>query len=172
MAIFNRLLSIILALSILAAMGMIGYILASPKVSERFTEFYLLGREGKAQDYPTLFTIAGDEVVSVGYGNGGAKEEAAFGKVLVGIVNHEDEESTYEVRVVIDGQPVEIYLDGKKLENIGSITLKHGEKWEHEVGFAPEKVGDRQRVVFVLYRDGAPCFEEPPYLWIDVKTGG
>ena len=76
------------------------------------------------------------------------------------------------VRVLIDGQPIKVDFNGQELENIGPITLAHGDKWEYEVGFAPEKVGDRQRVDFILYKDGAPYFEEPPYLWIDVKLGG
>ena len=172
MSIFNKPLSIILIVSILAALGIIGYILASPKVGERFTEFYILGRDAKAGDYPAEFTMAGDEVLLVGYGNNGTQEKAAFGSVIVGIVNREHEEATYLVRVLIDGQPIKVDFNGQELENIGPIMLAHEDKWEHEVGFAPEKVGDGQRVDFVLYKDGTPCFEEPPYLWIDVKIGG
>ena len=50
--IWDKTLSVILVVSILGALGMLGYVIAKPKVGERFTEFYILGREGKAIDYP------------------------------------------------------------------------------------------------------------------------
>ena len=48
----DRILSIILIVAILGAIGTLGYVLTTPKVGERFTEFYVLGLEGKAIDYP------------------------------------------------------------------------------------------------------------------------
>jgi uncharacterized membrane protein len=32
----------------------------------------------------------------------------------------------------------------------------------------PQHSGNNQRVDFILYKNGAPCFEEPLHLWIDV----
>ncbi len=171
MAIFNKLLSILLIVSLIAALGMIGYILASPKVGERFTEFYILGRDGTAHDYPVEFTMVGGEVVLVRYGDDGAQEKASFANVIAGIVNREHEEVNYTVKVTIDNQPAKIYFDGEKLDVIGPITLGQEGKWEQEIGFAPKKVGDGQRVDFILYKDGVPCFEDTPYLLIDVKPG-
>ncbi|MBA7528852.1 hypothetical protein ES705_21044 [subsurface metagenome] len=49
---WDRMLSVILALTILGALGMLGYAIAGPRVGERFTEFYIEGLEGKAADYP------------------------------------------------------------------------------------------------------------------------
>ena len=43
----DRILSIILIVAILGAIGTLSYVIAAPKVSERFTELYILGPEGK-----------------------------------------------------------------------------------------------------------------------------
>ncbi|GAI18944.1 unnamed protein product, partial [marine sediment metagenome] len=48
----DRILSIILVVAVLGALGMLGYVIAAPKVGEKFTEFYILGLSGKATDYP------------------------------------------------------------------------------------------------------------------------
>lgn len=44
--IFDKALSIILVVSMLGAIGTMAFVIATPKVGERFTEFYIL-------DYPT-----------------------------------------------------------------------------------------------------------------------
>ena len=46
----DKILSIILIAAILGVVGTLGYAIAIPKVGERFTEFYVLGLEGKAID--------------------------------------------------------------------------------------------------------------------------
>ena len=48
-------------------------------------------------------------------------------------------------------------------------SKSHEEKWEHEIGFAPQHTGYAQEAGFVLYKDGESYFEEPPHLWVDVK---
>jgi len=169
-SILNKLLSIILLLSILGALGALGYVLVTPKLGERLTEFYILGSDGTAQGYPDEFVMAGDRVVLVRY-DGGETQEVAndSGKVILGIVNREYENATYLIRVMVDGEPVQVYFDKDKVDSIGPIELAHKEKWEHEIGFAPQHVGNNQKVEFVLYKNEALYFEYPPHLWIDVK---
>ncbi len=165
---WDKVLHIVLVITILGTLGMLGYIIAVPRVGETFTEFYILGPHGKAQNYPTNFFIDGDEVVLVRYGDSETRE-AKRGNVILGIVNHENELATYLVRVIIDGEQVKVYLDGNESGSIGPIELSHEEKWEHEIGFAPQHVGNGQKVEFVLYKDGVPYFEDPLHLWSDVK---
>jgi uncharacterized membrane protein len=169
-AALNKSLSIILLVSILGVLGTLGYVIAIPKVGERLTEFYILGPGGTAEGYPTEFVVNGDKVILVRYGGGETQEVASdSGRVILGIVNQEHENVTYLVWVMIDGEPVKVYFDGDELDKIGPIELVHGEKWEHEIGFAPQHVGDNQKVEFVLYQDGARYLETPPYLWLNVK---
>jgi len=166
----NKSLSIILLVSMLGTLGALGYVIATPKLGERLTEFYILGPDGTAQGYPTEFVMSGDKVVLVRYSGSETQEVASdSGRVILGIVNQEHENVTYLVGVMIDGEQVKVYFDEAELDKIGPIELIHKEKWEHEIGFAPQHVGDNQKVEFVLYKDGASYFETPPHLWIDVK---
>ncbi|MFQ5925144.1 MAG: DUF1616 domain-containing protein [Dehalococcoidia bacterium] len=75
----DRALSIVLVVSVLAAIGLLAYVVAAPKFGERFTEFYVLG------DRP--------EQLAPG-------EEAT---VTLGITNHEGQETSYRIEMRIDG---------------------------------------------------------------------
>jgi len=140
--VWDRVLSVILALAILGALGTLGYVIASPKVGERFTEFYIEGLEGKAADYPQELML-GEE-----------------GKVIVGIINREHETVTYRVEVTIDGV---------KNNEMGSVALDHDGEWEEIVGFTPGNAGDNQKVEFLLYKQGQNEAYHKLYLWIDVQ---
>lgn len=169
--IFDRFLSIILVVFILGALGTLGYLMATAHVGEKFTEFYILDRDGKAQDYPTAFIMQGDKVILISYNQDTDQWIAGeMGTIILGIVNREQEEAMYSLSIMIDNQLREIYFNGNTQEEIGPITLAHGEKWEHEIGFAPEHIGNNQKVDFVLYKDSVPYFEEPPHLWVDVSV--
>ena len=166
----NKSLSIMLLVSILGALGALGYVLVTPKLGERLTEFYILGPDSTAQGYPDEFVMDGDEVVLVRYDGDETQEVASErGKIILGIVNREYENATYLIRVIIDREPVQVYFGKDELDKIGPIELAHEEKWEHEIGFAPQHVGNNQKVEFVLYKNEALYFEYPPHLWIDVK---
>ena len=146
----DKVLSVVLAVVIAGAIGTLGYVVATPRVEERFTEFYILGPEGKAANYTTELKV-GEE-----------------GRVILGIVNHEQERASYEVEVWIDGEKAKLRIGGEDRDEI-RVDLEHEEKWEKEVGFVPQSVGERQKVEFVLYKDGEPYFEEPLCLWVDVE---
>jgi uncharacterized membrane protein len=143
---------VVLAVVIAGAIGALGYVIAAPRVGEKFTEFYILGPEGKAEHYP--------EELKVG-------EE---GRVIVGIVNHEQEQASYKVEVWIDGEKAKLRIGGEDRDEI-MVELENEEGWREEVSFVPQKAGEKQKVEFVLYKDGEPYFKQPPYLWIDVEEG-
>ena len=75
----DKALSVVLVLSILGAIGFLGYVIVAPKAGEHFTEFYVLG------DYPRELAI-GEELT-----------------VILEVVNHEGREISYYIEVVIDG---------------------------------------------------------------------
>jgi uncharacterized membrane protein len=91
------------------------------------------------------------------------------GVVIIGIVNHENEVASYSLRVVIDGTSVPIYSEGTSINEINMIELNHEEKWEKQVGFAPQHTGEDQKVEFILLKDGELAFDSPLHLWIDVR---
>jgi uncharacterized membrane protein len=149
----DKVLSVVLVVAISGAIGTLGYAIATPKVGERFTEFYILGPEGKAANYTTELKV-GEE-----------------GRVILGIVNHEQEEASYEVEVWIDGEKAKLRVEGEDKDEI-NVALENEAEWEKEVGFVPQTAGKNQTVEFVFYKEGEPYFEEPLHLWIDVEEAG
>lgn len=115
------------------------------QAGENFTEFYILGPEGKAADYPRELTVGEQE------------------KVTVGIINRESRVVSYRVEVMIEGV---------KNGEDGAIVLEHEEKWEGEVSFAPEVAGENQKVEFLLFKEGESEPYSRLYLWLDVKEAG
>jgi uncharacterized membrane protein len=139
----NKALSIFLIVAIVATLGLIIYMVATPKKGEKFTEFYILSTEGKAQDYPKQ-VILGEPV-----------------DILSGVVNHEYKPTSYRV---------EIKINGIKTSEVNIGTLANGEKWEEIISFTPQFAGERQRIDFYLYKNGEdePYLKEPLRLYINV----
>ena len=139
----DRVLTVVLIISIIIAISMTAYVIVTPKEGEKFTEFYVLGPGEKASDYPTDLKA-------------GEKEE-----VIIGIVNHEYANVTYQLEVRLNGE-----LIGEK-----SIEVMHNETWESPFTFRATKAGEDQKLEFLLFKDGLKGTE--PYrslhLWVDVK---
>lgn len=138
---WDKVLSIVLVASMLVAIVAIVYAVVAPPVGERFTEFYILGPDGKADNYPKKLTL-GEE-----------------GKVILGIVNNESENMTYSV---------EIKVGDEGNSTIGPLSLVNKEKWENEVEFTPAKAGKNQKVEFVLFRLGEAEPYRTLHLWVSV----
>ena len=162
---WNKALSIILAFAILGTVGVLIYTVSSPKVGERFTEFYILGLENKAIDYPTEFIMEANQVVSVWYGDAATAVSDNTGRVTLGIVNQEQQQTSYSVSIQIDGQPVIIAYNGQNVSRLNAILLEQGEKWEGEIGFAPIHTGENQKVEFLLYKDNSAESYKSLHLW-------
>ena len=140
--IWDRVLVVILLAAIAATIGTVVYAVGTPRASEKFTEFYILGPGGKATDYPRQM-IAG---TSAG--------------VIAGVVNHEGENVTYRLEIDMNGQSV-----GK----IGNITLANEGKWEKPVSFLAAVTGANQSVEFHLFRDANATAYRSLHLWLDVR---
>jgi uncharacterized membrane protein len=139
----DRALSIVFVLIILATISALIYTVASVNTRDEFTEFYILGQNGKAEDYPKQI-LSGEEAW-----------------VILGIVNHEQEKVRYEI---------EIKINGVRNAGLKSLVLNHNEKWEEAVSFTSNMVADNQKVEFILFRDGeSEPYLKPLQLWFDVK---
>ena len=133
-----KLFSVLLIVVILITIAGIVWLAVVPEKGDRFTEFYILGLDGKADNYPRTVTA----------GNSGA--------VIVGIVNRENKEVQYRL-LVKTGDVV--------INKIETISLANKQKWENSVSFILTKVGDNQKVEFLLYKDeGAD-----PYLSLNLR---
>jgi uncharacterized membrane protein len=127
----------------MAALGCFAFVIATPKQNEKFTEFYILNTEGKAENYPQHVAL-GEKI-----------------ELIIGVVNHEYAPAAYRVEINIAGIP---------LEEINIATLAQDEKWEEAVSFIPQTLGEKQKVEFWLYKDGEaePYYKAPLHLYIDV----
>jgi uncharacterized membrane protein len=140
----DKILSVALVVAIFGAIGTAGYVIAVPKTGERYTEFYVLGSDGTAENYPRDLKL-GDT-----------------GSVTLGIVNHEGVETSYRVEVKVDGE----------LNNsVDPLVLAPEEKYENEVSFTPRKLGANQNVEFLLYRNGQTDVYLRLHFWLNVVSG-
>ena len=142
---FNKGLSIVIIIAIIIAIGALTFTIISPKESEPYTEFYLLGPNGKAENYPRqiLFNEPAD--------------------VIIVVVNREQQSSSYRIEVTIHDT---LY------DTIDTGTLSDGQKYEEKISMTPQETGENQRIEFRLYMNDSDTayFEEPLYIYIDVIT--
>jgi len=165
----DKALTVILILTILLSVAALIYVIVTPKQGEKFTEFYILGPGGKAYDYPT----------SVWEGNRSL--------VIVGVVNHEYALVNYTMSISLNNTP----WNNTSLNNSTSgdhfssslpyfpyiypiksmnLTLAHNETWERPVSYVLNHTGDRQKLEFLLYKEGN--FTGPYrdlHLWVNVS---
>lgn len=137
----DRILSIILIFSIIFAIGMLYYVITSPKIGERFTEFYILGSSGKADNYSTQLKVGSSTTL------------------LTGVVNHEYSTVNYTVQIVLNNDT----LSSRRL------TLSNNEIWEKNITFVPIKAGNDMKLELLLFKENN--FTSPYrelYLWVNM----
>jgi uncharacterized membrane protein len=118
-------------------------IMILPKPGDRFTEFYMLGQFGLAQDYPRE-AIAGRPI-----------------SVTIGITNQERVASVYHLQVKLGDQV---------LTQVGPLALDTGQTWEQALEFVIPSAGENQQILFVLGRDGQPSPYRTLQLRINVRS--
>lgn len=142
-----RKLNRLLIISFLIALILIGsvtvYLVLAPKEDERFTEFYVLGSNGQLGDYPTNLTLGEDATV------------------ILGVVNHENQNVTYRIVVNLDHEP---------LETLSNIALGNDAAWIQNCTFTSQKVGEKISLDFQLYRDGLAVPYNSLQLWLTVRS--
>jgi uncharacterized membrane protein len=143
----DRNLTVILVFSILLSMGTLTFVVMSPKEGEHFTEFYLLGSEGKADNYPTKYILGESRTI------------------IVGVVNHEYRPVNYTMEIKLENMSLSLP------ENVKHITLAHNETWEKPITLTPPLEGKDMKLEFLLFNE---TDKTTPYrdlhLWIDVTT--
>lgn len=138
----DRIVTIVLIISIIIAVSMTVYVIVTPKQGEKFTEFYILGIGGMADGYPTELTVG------------------ETGELIIGIVNHEYTNVTYQLEVQLNGT------------NIAeeSVELLHNETWEEPFTFKAVEEGKDQKLELLLYREGVDEVYRSLHLWMDVRS--
>jgi uncharacterized membrane protein len=119
----------------------VGYITIHRKSQENFTDFYILGAGSKMNNYPSQVTLGNSTTVTLD------------------VENYENQTSTYNIIVTLDGQT---------LKAIGPFDLLNKQKYTQEISLTPPQAGDNQEVEFLLFKN----YVTEPYLelnlWINV----
>ena len=143
----DKTLTIILILSILLSVATLVYVVITPKEGEHFTEFYILGPDGIADNYPTNYTLGED------------------GTVIVGVVNHEYSPINYTLEVRLDNTSLRLP------EDVQQVMLAHNETWEEPLTLTPPVEGKDMKLEFLLFNE---TDKNTPYrdlhLWINVNS--
>ena len=132
----------ILIFTIVLAVSMLYFVITAPKIGEHFTEFYILGTDGKADNYPT--TLQSNYPATI----------------RVGVANHEYVSINYTVRIVLD----------KDIQTDTLFSLGHNKIWEKKVTFVPEKNGTNMKLEFLLFKeDNFSSPYQELHMWVNVK---
>jgi uncharacterized membrane protein len=166
---FSNCLSILIGIALFGTIGVFGYTSVTPKEGEVFTEFYILGYDHKAEEYPTEFLMNNNLITRVIYGVDTNDGDTPLGRVSIGIVNHGRQRSTYSVKIQIDGEPVNLSYNQLYLAQTEYAELEPDEKWEQEVGFLPSHKGANQKVEFLLFKNNSTLPEKSLQIWINVR---
>ncbi len=137
----DKVLTIILIFSIIASIFTLIYVVVTPKQGEKFTEFYILGDNGKAEGYPTRM-LSGEN-----------------SSIIVGIVNHEYDTTNYTLKLVLKNDTL----------NTLPVQLMNNSTWEERVVFTPTEKGDALELQFLLFKE--ENFTSPYrdlHLWVNV----
>lgn len=121
---FDKKVSSIIIVLLLFAVVAVAYIIVNPSPNERFTELYILGANNQAGDYPTNISL----------------NEA--GNVTIGIVNHEDRTTNYNLITSLNGVAI----------SNQNYTLENNETKNINFSFTPTTTGNNQTLTFNLYK--------------------
>ncbi len=145
---FDRVLNVTLASLILILVLTFAYVVITPTHGENFSEFYVLGSDGMAENYNTQLE-AGESV-----------------DVIVGIANHESTVTNYSLQVYLDNEPLNIP------GTFQHISLNPNETWKRPLSIVPDDTSNDMKLQYLLYKEENIT---DPYgdlrLWITVTEG-
>jgi uncharacterized membrane protein len=163
---FDGVLNVAVAVSIVLAVGTLGFAVIVPSDGESFTEFYLLTETDDGElvmaDYPSDFIVGESQSVVVGIGN--------------------QENQPMEYTVVVQLQRVETagneanVLERQELDRFGSPSIANNETWHINHEITPTMTGQDLRLQYLLYREeppGTPTIENAyreNHLWVNVSS--
>jgi uncharacterized membrane protein len=125
------------------AAGVLIFTAAGPQQGEVFSEFYILGAGGLADDYVQEIVLG------------------KSGEVTVGVVNREQCAAVYSVKIFIEGHPA---------GEMKAFALKHEESYEAATAFTPQRTGRRRKIELQLFKDNV--LYRSLHIWVDVINPG
>jgi uncharacterized membrane protein len=139
----TRVLLVSLSLTFAAAATGLLLTLLLPGTSHQFTEFFVLGSEGQAENYPR--DLRSSESIAL----------------ILGVVNYEEHQQQYQI-VVMHGNKV--------LTETAPFSIVHGERSVQAIRFSIDETGTGQPISFLLFRDGQQTPYRRLHLWMDTLS--
>ncbi|MDY6865464.1 MAG: DUF1616 domain-containing protein [Halobacteriota archaeon] len=134
----EKALTIALIGSIIIASGMLAYAKFAFE-EEEFTELYILGAGGMAENYPTELHLL--EPTSI----------------TVGVRNYEHAPVNYRL---------EVWL-GDYLIDSRELSLEHDWTWVNNISILPKHIGQSIKLQFILFKEGAGEPYRSTHLWVN-----
>lgn len=135
----DRVLFSLIGVAFSVAFGMGILILFAPSPAAHLTEFYILGQDGIAENYPR-YVVPGEPMY-----------------VTFGVINREGDAMRYHV---------EVWADERHVATSDAFLLKDGERIEDRVQFLLDDPNPEQRLQFQLYRRDELMHELR--LWVEI----
>ncbi|MFH0966975.1 MAG: DUF1616 domain-containing protein [Methanobacteriota archaeon] len=106
----DRILSIVLLVAVIAAIGTTVFVIVVPKEGEKFTEFYILGEKKMAADYPDQMDVGEKYPLYIGVGNHEYRNVTYTVETQMLMMNFDDRTniSTISKMVLLDRIPVDL----------------------------------------------------------------
>ena len=143
---FDRQLLILVGMLLMAGIA-VGRVFLLPSPDQFTTQFYILGQEGLAEDYPRQ-AVLGEEVT-----------------VTMGIMNREQGEHRYHVEVCA----INPWTNNRQLvAESEALVLSLQQERELPLVWSMPWVGDDQKVEFLLFIDDDPEPYRQLRLWLNV----
>jgi uncharacterized membrane protein len=125
----DKILTILIVASLIVAGSVLGYVVVTQKTGERYTEFYILDKNGTTEDYPKNLTVGESKTI------------------IVGIVNHEGERTNYSIKINLLNK-----TDDMNDTWNYSIAVNDDERHEFNFDFSIAS-NDTYRLEFLLFRE-------------------
>jgi uncharacterized membrane protein len=162
----DRLLSVVLTLIILVVIITTVYVITAPKEGERFSEFFILGENRTATDYPDLIIAGQNYPMFIGVGN---YENRNISYTIETWVLQTEFDTVTNTTSIIAMDPIDQL----------SLTLTHNETKIIPYNLSAKKTG-YNRVEFLLFNESIPGFEvsgsdrintsyRDNHLWVDIQ---
>ena len=152
-------------LSIIITFSTLIYVISNPRTGETYTEFYLLGLDGKIAGYPHNLLIGEDD------------------EVIIGLVNHEYKTMNYTIEIWLINETtsynsstqtyettyIHMWFLKKITQQLNYISITNDKEWkaqwEFQFNFKINRRGE-YKLTFLLYTTPTPDYNE----YVDYKN--
>jgi uncharacterized membrane protein len=140
--------TLVIALILIVSTSLIAtiYLLAMPYSGQRYTELYVLGPNGKTQDYPNQLRLGENK------------------SVIVGVTNREQRAVEYTLVTTLNGTTASSTISTEK------FSLTNNQNWEKTELIQPDQTGTNLKLSFLLYANDDTSPLQQTHLWLNVTA--